>query len=93
MTRGTPNTAPTGPGNPGPAPGGSPRAARGRDRSRHDGRFYVIAAAVLLLAIAGLAAGAGGFDAYPTVRLDTDAATFSLATLIALAGLAPWRRG
>jgi energy-coupling factor transport system permease protein len=72
---------------------GSPRVAPARDRSRHDRRFYAVAAAVALLAIAGLAAGAGGFDAYPTARLDTDAATFAIAGLIALAGLAPWRRG
>jgi hypothetical protein len=38
-------------------------------------------------------AGAGGFDAYPTVSLDADAATIAVAVPIALAGLAPWRRG
>jgi energy-coupling factor transport system permease protein len=72
---------------------GSPRVATTHTGSRHDRRFYVFAAAVLLLAIAGLAAGAGGFDAYPTVSLDADAETIALAALIALAGLAPWRRG
>ena len=72
---------------------GSPRVATTHTASRHDRRFYAFAAAVLLLAIAGLAAGAGGFDAYPTVSLDADAETIALAALIALAGLAPWRRG
>jgi len=72
---------------------GTPRIATARDRSRHDRRFYFFAVALLLPAIAGLAAGAGGFDAYPTVRVDTDAETIALAALIALAGLAPWRRG
>ena len=70
-----------------------PRFAARRDRSRHDRRFYAVAAAVIGLAVAGLATGAGGFDAYPTVRLDADVATVALAALIALAGLAPWRRG
>jgi energy-coupling factor transport system permease protein len=71
----------------------SPRFVAGRERSRHDRRFYAVAVAVIALAIAGLSTGAGGFDAYPTVRLDTDLATVALAALIALAGLAPWRRG
>ena len=73
---------------------GSPRIANRRDRSRHDARFYAVAAAVLALAIAGLLAGAGGFDAYPTIVLDTDIGTLGLAVAIALTGLAPWvRRG
>ena len=38
---------------------GSPRVANRRDRSRYDARFYVVAAAVLALAIAGLARRCG----------------------------------
>ncbi|HEY7257192.1 MAG TPA: energy-coupling factor transporter transmembrane component T [Solirubrobacterales bacterium] len=73
---------------------GRPGTSRGRrDRSRHDGRFYAAAAAVLLLSIAGLASGLGGFEAYPTVSVDADAATVALAALIALSGLTPRRRG
>jgi energy-coupling factor transport system permease protein len=72
---------------------GSPRGARARERSRHDRRFQVVAAAVLMLAVGGLVVGVGGFDAYPTISLDSDAGTIVLAVMIALAGLAPWHRG
>jgi energy-coupling factor transport system permease protein len=73
---------------------GSRRIANRRDRSRHDARFYAVAAAVLALAITGLLAGAGGFHAYPRIGLDTDTRTLGLAVAIALSGLAPWvRRG
>lgn len=73
---------------------GSPRIDFGRDRSRHDLRFYAVAGAVLALAAAGQLAGVGGFHAYPTIGLDSDAATWCMATLIALSGRAPWvRRG
>ncbi len=67
--------------------------ARGpRDRSRFDARFYAVGAALLALALAGAILGAGGFDAYPSLRVDAGAGTLALALLISLAGLAP-RRG
>ena len=56
-------------------------------RSRHDARF---AAAGIAIAAGGIGArllGAGGFDAYPSIAIDADAATLALAAaILALAG-------
>ena len=60
-----------------------------RRRSRHDTRFRLVGAGLLLLTLAAALAGVGGFDAYPTVAVDTDPATLAFAALVALAGLAP----
>jgi len=71
----------------------APRPERARSRSRHDARFLVIGVVVLAAAVIARALGVGGFDAYPTVELDLDAATVALSALIVVAGLAPLRRG
>jgi energy-coupling factor transport system permease protein len=63
-----------------------------RDRppgSRFDRRFYAVGLALAGLAIAFAALGAGGFDAYPSIHVDTGPATLALSLIVALAGLAP----
>ena len=70
---------------------GVPRAARVPDRSRHDRRFYAVGLAVLALTALGALLGAGGFDAYPMVRVGAGSGSLALAVLVALAGLAPYR--
>lgn len=68
------------------------RARQPRARSRHDARFLVTGVIVLAAAIAAKVLGAGGFDAYPTVKLGLDPATVALSVLLVVAGLAPRRR-
>ena len=61
------------------------RAAR---RSRHDRRFLAAGLAVAALGVAARLAGAGGFEAYPTLAVDADAATLAVAAALPLlAGL------
>jgi energy-coupling factor transport system permease protein len=62
------------------------RPQRRRERSRDDLPLYLTGAAILGVALAALAAGAGGFDTYPTISMDTGALTLGLCT--ALIGLA-----
>jgi energy-coupling factor transport system permease protein len=68
---------------------GAPRAKQRRRRSRHDGRFYAVAAAVLAGAVAGKALGADDFYAYPAVGIGAGPATLVLAALLVLSGFAP----
>jgi len=59
-------------------------------RSRHDARF---AAAGIAIAVGGIAArllGVGGFDAYPSLAIDADAATLALAVAIPALAWAPF---
>jgi energy-coupling factor transport system permease protein len=70
----------------------APRAAPRRQRSRHDRRFYLVGAGVLLAAIAGELAGADQFQSYPTVEVALTVPTVGLAAAIAASGLAPLRR-
>lgn len=82
---------------------GAPAVARARGAgasalrepwSRHDLGFA--AASAGLLGVAALCAGGvAGFDAYPTLRLDTGPEVLVLAVLVLVAGLAPFadRRG
>lgn len=59
-------------------------------RSRHDARF---AAAGVAIAVGGVAArlvGVGGFDAYPSLAIDADAATLALAAAIPTLAWAPF---
>jgi energy-coupling factor transport system permease protein len=59
-------------------------------RSRHDARF---AAAGVAIAVGGVAArllGVGGFDAYPSLAIDADAATLALAAAIPTFAWAPF---
>jgi energy-coupling factor transport system permease protein len=67
-------------------------ARRRRSRSRHDRRFYVAAALVLAVAIAGKAVGADDFHTYPELRFGVGAATLAVSAAILLSGLAPVRR-
>lgn len=60
--------------------------------SRHDRRFYAVAAAVAVVAIAGGLLGADSFEAYPTVEVGTGPETLLVTLLLPLAGLAPVRR-
>ena len=69
---------------------GTPKSSH--RRSRYDRRFYTTGAAVLAVAIAGRLAGAGGFEAYPTVELGVTAWTVAVSALVVLSGLVPWRR-
>jgi len=61
-------------------------------RSRFDRRFYLVGGLVLVAAIAGKAIGADGFSAYPTIEIGAQPATVVLSVLVALSGLAPWKR-
>jgi energy-coupling factor transport system permease protein len=70
----------------------APRARNRRDRSRYDRRFYAVAAAVLVTAIAGKLLGADDFQAYPTVEIGFGPATLAVAAIVTLSGLAPLRR-
>jgi energy-coupling factor transport system permease protein len=64
------------------------RPQRRRERSRDDLPLYASAAAILVLGIAARFAGAGGFDTYPLIQMDTGAVTLALcAALIVLAGV------
>ena len=67
---------------------GVPGRGAARRRSRHGWRFAAAGTAMLALGTGAAIAGAGGFEAYPTVSLDADPATVGLAlALPALAAL------
>ena len=67
---------------------GAPRKASPPRRSRHSWRFAAAGAAIVALGIGGRVAGAGSFEAYPTISLDADPATLAIAlALPALAAL------
>jgi energy-coupling factor transport system permease protein len=68
------------------------RRGRERKRSRHDRRFWMAAAALTAVALAGRLAGAGDFEAYPQVELATDGMTLAVAAAAVFAGLVPLRR-
>jgi energy-coupling factor transport system permease protein len=70
----------------------APRARNRCARSRYDRRFYAVAAAVLVAAVAGKALGADDFQTYPEVEIGLGPATLALSALIVLSGLAPLRR-
>lgn len=69
-----------------------PGRVRVRFRSRYDARFYGVGAVILVAAIVAKSLGADGFDAYPTIELGIAPSTVGLSAIVALAGLAPWRR-
>jgi energy-coupling factor transport system permease protein len=71
---------------------GGPRGARRREPSRFDARFYAVAAAVLVAAIAGKVAGADDFRSYPTIEIGLGPATLAVSAIVLAGGLAPWRR-
>jgi hypothetical protein len=57
-----------------------------RERSRDDAPLFVTGALILAAAVAAAVAGAGAFETYPTIELDTDAMTIALC--LALPALA-----
>jgi energy-coupling factor transport system permease protein len=63
--------------------------------SRHDIGFAVSAVAVIAIALLGLIGGAGGFHAYPLIRISHSAGTLALAVALLAAALLPFadRRG
>jgi len=63
-----------------------------RGRSRHDRRFYLTGATVLIAGVAGKLLGADAFVEYPSVEIGVAPVTFAFALLVALSGLAPLRR-
>ena len=69
--------------------GGRAAAERSR-RSRHDWRFVAAGVAIGACGVAGLLAGAGGFDPYPELTLDVDAATIALAAAVPLIAVFPF---
>lgn len=71
---------------------GSPRGARRREPSRHDARFYAVAALVLAVAVLGKVIGADDFRTYPTIQVGLGPATLAVAAIVLASGLAPWRR-
>jgi energy-coupling factor transport system permease protein len=76
-----------------PAAARAGRPARAAEpRSRFDGRFYAIAAAILLAAIAGKLLGADDFHTYPTIALALGPVVIALSALLIASGLAPIRR-
>jgi energy-coupling factor transport system permease protein len=61
-------------------------------RSRHDRRFWLAAALVVSVALAGRLAGLGDFQSYPQIEIPTGPGTLALAAVVVAAGLAPLRR-
>lgn len=70
----------------------APRARNRRAPSRHDRRFYAIAALVLATAVAGKLFGADDFRTYPTIAIGLAPATLAVAAIVTLSGLAPLQR-
>jgi energy-coupling factor transport system permease protein len=66
------------------------RADLPRRWSRHDLRIAAAALAVAALAVAGLIAGIGQVDAYPTISMSFGPGELGLAGALALLGLAPF---
>lgn len=74
---------------------GPPRHAGRAPRSRFSARFALAGAATMVLAIAARLAGAGEFEAYPRIVIDTDPATLGLALALPVLAALPLlgRRG
>ena len=70
---------------------GAPKAKRRRQRSRHDPRFYLSGAIVLIAAIAAKILGADGFQPDPSIAWGLSPSTLVLSVVIVSSGLAPWR--
>ncbi len=69
---------------------GPPRSARGGPPNRYATRFLAAGVAITAVSIAARVAGAGAFDAYPTLSVDTGAATLLLATFVVIAAALPF---
>jgi energy-coupling factor transport system permease protein len=61
-----------------------------RRSSRHSWRFATAGALIVAIAVAARLAGAGDFEAYPTVVMDTDAATIALAMALPVLAATPY---
>jgi energy-coupling factor transport system permease protein len=68
------------------------RASDPARRSRHDRRFALAGAVIVAVGVAAKVAGVGGFDPYPEVAMDLDAATVLAAAALPLVALAPFAR-
>jgi energy-coupling factor transport system permease protein len=70
------------------------RAPRGRPHGPREPYALLLCAAVLIVVAgaAGLAAGAGGFDAYPRIELATGPATVAVCAALPLLALLPFAR-
>ncbi len=68
------------------------RARRRTQRSRHDSRFYLSAAIILIAAITAKLLGVDGFQPYPNIVWGVGPPTLLLCTLILASGLVPWQR-
>jgi energy-coupling factor transport system permease protein len=71
---------------------GGPRGASRREPSRFDARLYAVAALVLVAAIVGKIAGADNFHTYPTIQIGLGPTTLTVAAIVLVSGLAPWKR-
>jgi energy-coupling factor transport system permease protein len=71
----------------------APRAAARRDRSRFDRRFLAAGIAVSTLSLAARIAGAGDFDAYPSLAMDAGGATLAVAAAFAVLAWVPFAGG
>lgn len=69
---------------------GAPAGASSRPRGRHSWRFATCGVLAVVVAVAARIAGFGGFAAYPTVSLDLDPITLSLAAALPLAIALPY---
>ena len=70
-----------------PGPPGRPRRTPG---SLDDGPLMASAALIVMLVAAGSVAGAGAFDPYPSLVLETGAATLALAAVLSACALVPF---
>jgi energy-coupling factor transport system permease protein len=61
-----------------------------RPWSRHDVRFAIAAGAIAIAAVAGLIAGAGSFEAYPTLSVGAEPADLAVFIALPLLTLAPF---
>jgi energy-coupling factor transport system permease protein len=69
---------------------GVPRRGARRRSSRHSWRFATAGVAIAIVAGAARLAGAGDFEPYPTVSIDTDPVTLALAAALPLLAAAPY---
>ena len=67
------------------------RAEPRRRRSRHDRRFYLAGAAVLIAALVAEVLGGDSFRSYPSIEVAGGPSTLVPAVVIALAGFVPMR--
>jgi energy-coupling factor transport system permease protein len=66
------------------------RPQRRRERSRDDLPLYLSGAAILTAAVAARIAGAGAFDTYPRISMDTGALTLALCVALIVLAAVPF---